>query len=820
MTYDDRRINTLHSTEKLSEDNHSFLSHRVFEWAALALFLWFGFTGLLLWRPGYYAYSLLTGGVLLLWTFFLFDDIGRGINRVQGNAVYWIFLGLGVILGGHLLADQYLPQVESSYLFGSVNISMCYHLGLISVAILLAQRIGDIKSIGKIFPDALAVLLGLVGGVTATFLPDGPGRDSLWLIGACGVCIWLTPFVRAFSKNQGSNFSFADRPSHEKVKLILRLFAACCVAVLLLATMNLFCLYVLAGCIVVVSVLVAVARIGKPVFCWIAAGLGGAAVLGILFACGQMQFLGVLGMGEKGFSHVYGGSSGVSILLATTGWAGLLVVVLGGFVIASLGLLRVKQNMPGQLIPAGIWVLATFIASAGFLSPGGYVSLASVIALAVTWGLWSKMVISQPAKTRSPWGLLIAVLSFLGLATIVSNPGLLSAMGATCGLADKGQHFLAGFLITIIVAWVLGKRYWWLGLLGVVLAILLGGLAEIVQKEFSLVRAMQMTDWKAHIRGGLVAGAIFAVALTYRHVIRMTQRGGRKRKRTGRILVVIVRSFVLLCVLAFAAWWSKNVCKTIDHRLKNPTPVFTVTDVLMTPTEDKPLFVPGCTNDNAAVMAYSIMTSLPGRNNPEIGWQSGHKGFLRVLPRLMNVPQGIIKPWFQGLPFGPLSYSREKGVLDCIPIGRDIFAIDARDVERWRKSDLGTLNELVEKNSQDKAVVFIHPGPVEDFKGAREVIQQTYPEIPCVCDVTFESGDKLTVVFLVRSIARKEKPLPQIRILSSDIQLAKMVRRYFRNKCHADVVSKNSPKAATSKPGNAKKNWLNFYPNLETVVGQ
>ncbi|RKY24720.1 MAG: hypothetical protein DRP83_07235, partial [Planctomycetota bacterium] len=65
------------------QDGH--MSHRLFEWTALGLFVWLAMTGLGLWRPGYHAWSLMAGGAGLVWTLMMFDDIARGANYVRGN---------------------------------------------------------------------------------------------------------------------------------------------------------------------------------------------------------------------------------------------------------------------------------------------------------------------------------------------------------------------------------------------------------------------------------------------------------------------------------------------------------------------------------------------------------------------------------------------------------------------------------------------------------------------------------------------------------------------------------------------------------------
>jgi hypothetical protein len=792
----------------------------VFEWTGLALFVWFAFTGLLLWRPGYFAWSLLTGGVLLLWTLLMFDDIARCVNRVRGNAVYWLIFGCCVILGGHLLADQYIPQVEASKLSGGINISMFFHLTLIAVAVLLAQRIGDIPSLGSIFPDSLAVLMTLGGGITAAAVPNGPGRDTLWLIAASGICIGLIPLVRAFSINATINTYFSDLPPPVKVKLLLRLFVASCAAILLLVIANLFCLSVIAGCAIIVGILYISARLGKPIACWAVAGLGAAAVIVSLYHTANFSFAeGILGMGEKGFSMVFGGSSGLSILFATTGWAGVVLVIFGGGAIAASGMLRTKRAAPESLAISAVWILATFIASAAFFARGGYVSPASVIALAVTWGLWPKMVGEKACKERSGWILLAVVFSLLGLVAIVKDPGLLGAMGTTCGLKDKGQHFIAGFLVTMVVVWVMGRRWWWLGAIGLGLAAMSGGVAEIVQKEFSKGRGAEMADWKAHLWGSAVAGLIFVVGVCYRHAMRMTQRGSRKRKRIGRVLAVILQSAVLLSILAFAAWWSWSVCKAIDHRWKMQRPVVTISDVLMIPRGEKPLYIRGWTNDKTATIADSILTSIPGRNNPELGSQSSSRGFLRILPRLTNVQPGIIKPWFKGSPFGPLGYVREKGIVNCIKFGQPVLAIDARDAERWRKNSLETFRALLDGLPQGQAVVFVHPGPALKFRQDRESLRAVFPDIPCVCNVTFGSGANRTIGPLRNILRSKKKILPRTRVITSDMKFAKLFRGYFGKACKADIIT-SQPPTTNAKKKPKPNNWLNYFPDIRTLVKQ
>ncbi len=792
------------------------MSHFIFEWVGIALFVWFAFTGLLLWRPGYYAWSLLTGGVLLLWTLFLFDDIARGANRVRGNSIYWLIFGCCAILGSHQLVDQYLPQVEKSNLVGNINISMFFHLMLIAVAIHLAQRVGDTPDLGKVFPDMLAVLMMLAGGITAAVVPNGPGRNSLWLISASGICVWMTPFVRILFANTGY-LHFSDLLPTTKVKLLLRLFVACCVAILLLVITNSFCLFVLAGCVFIVGLFYISARLGRAIVCWAMAGLGCAGIFAIALANKALPDAGLFGLGEKGFSMVYGGSSGLSILLATTGWVGALLVVMGGLIITAGGMLQTLREAPERLGLSAVWILATAIASAAFLAPGGYVSPASVIALAMTWGLWPRMVAGQPGRERSGWILIAVVFSLLGLVAVVSSSGLLGSMGMTCGLKDKGQHFVAGFLVTIVVAWVMGHRCWWLGAIGLLLAAMSGGVAELAQKFFS-DRGADMDDWKAHLWGSSIAGLIYVIGLGYRHAIKMTQKGSRGRKRKGHALAWALRALVLLSVLAFAIWWSWSGCKAIDYRWKTQKPTLTISDAIITPTE-KPLYLPGITNDKTATIVDAIITAVPGRNNPEMGWQASTRGCLRVIPKLTDIPIGKLQPWFAGCPFSPLAYVRKKGIVTCIEFDQPVFAIDARDAKQWLKESPVMFQNMLAELGRNQAVVFVHPGPLSDFQETRGFLRETFPDIPCVCEVTFKSGAERTVSLLRKFLFRKDKPLPVVRVLTSDINFAKIFRRYFRKTCNADIIVGENQ--TTSQPAKNKSNdWMNYYPDLKTFGDQ
>jgi len=791
------------------QDGH--MSHRLFEWTAMGLFVWLAMTGLGLWRPGYHAWSLMAGGAGLLWTLLMFDDIARGVNHVRGNPIYWPIFGCAVILAGHLLVDQYLPQIETSRLVGSVNVSMFFHLELIAMAILLAQRLAETPRCEKIFRDALGLVMMLGGSITVALTPPGPGVATIWLIGASGVCIWIFPLTRAVVRDS-VKFHFSDLSPIAKLKLLLRLVVGVGAFSLLVIISDALCLKILLGCVGITALLYISARLDSKLARAGVVAVIFVSIVGLSISPKLLVSAGPVGLGEKGFSLVSASDGGLSVLAATTGPVGVSLVLLGALSIAAVGLRRVRQASPEKLKSAALWVLATCLASAGLASPGGLFSPAEVVALAVVWGFWPIILGRNVHKPRSAWFLLASVLALGGLVAVVRSPGLLGAMGRASGLGDKGQHFLAGFLVSTVVVWIMGRRWWWLGVAGLVLAACAGGVAELMQKEFSTTRGVELADWEAHAIGSATAGLIFVVAIAYRGALNLSAKRDRRRRRSGFYLSNILRPAVLLGVLAFAGWWSWSVCKAIDHRWKNANPTITVSDALVTSQGKRSILLPGRTNDKTAVIARSILTAVPGRGNPELGWQSDKRGLWRVMPRLSGISPGVIKPTFKGMPYGPLAYQQRQGLVVCISPGQAVLAIDARDARRWLDNSFGLFNRMMDTLSPGRTVVFVHPGPMSLFVQDRAVIRQEYPEIPCVFSMAKKPSYKRTARTLRGFLVQGKSQPRRITVVTTSIDCARAFRKYFGRRCRAYLVGKKPPS------NKKRRTWRRLYTNLKTLA--
>ena len=78
--------------------------------------------------------------------------------------------------------------------------------------------------------------------------------------------------------------------------------------------------------------------------------------------------------------------------------------------------------------------------------------------------------------------------------------GLVFWVARAHGMDDTHMHAMAGFWLALSLVWLVGRRYWWAGLLGIGFAAGAGGAGEVLQIILSR-RSAQVMDWQAHAVG-------------------------------------------------------------------------------------------------------------------------------------------------------------------------------------------------------------------------------------------------------------------------------------------------------------------------------
>jgi len=215
--------------------------------------------------------------------------------------------------------------------------------------------------------------------------------------------------------------------------------------------------------------------------------------------------VGPFGLGEAAFGYVDVTSSGLTVLAWTIGWGGACCMA-GGWTVCVVWLLTgARRRRIRDRRRAMVWTWVTAMSSCAMLSVGGLFAPAMVAAAALTWGLLPQM-LGRPRKGRSGILMLLVVVALAAAVGAARNRGLIHwAMHAVVGgpRVDKWMHLALGAVLTMTLAWVMGTRRAWLGLVGIALAAAAGGLGELMQ--FALQGTKDMEDWIAHLFGCALA---------------------------------------------------------------------------------------------------------------------------------------------------------------------------------------------------------------------------------------------------------------------------------------------------------------------------
>ncbi len=212
---------------------------------------------------------------------------------------------------------------------------------------------------------------------------------------------------------------------------------------------------------------------------------------------------GWFGMGEQAAVVVFAANSGLVVLAATIGWVGLAWLLVGAGLCLLSGLIAARRAAATVQSRAAVWAAATAVASCALLAPGGLSSPAITMGVALMWGLFPTMA-GLRVKRRHGLLLLAGLVAISIAMGLVRNPGLAHWSAIEFGTSENFLHAPVGFFLAMTLAWLMGARNVWLGLLGILLAGAAGGAGEALQ-HFASPRGMEMHDWAYHAVGSAAA---------------------------------------------------------------------------------------------------------------------------------------------------------------------------------------------------------------------------------------------------------------------------------------------------------------------------
>lgn len=710
---------------------------------------------MLLGRPGYGAWGSVAAGLTVLLGFYLLRSVARRESRIEGNWIHAALWGLTVLLAFPMLLDT-LREKPTLPLGGELQISMVFHLGLLSLGIMVTQGLAPtgVRHGRWIFAAGVIVILGALCNVWQVSHDAAVISSLRWsLLGGCGMFLCVAGIRLRRHTPEGTSprgLGFSRR-----------------------------------------------AAVG-----FVAAGL--AAATGLWWWLGQDVPLTVFGFGEAGFAWAFAGGESLGILVATTG-------VLGGLWFVGWCLALWVQALRAGRIESLAWVAARVCATAALLSPGGWVNPAVGMGFVVAWGLGPGAT-GAAGRVRSArisgWWFLGGLLMIFGMLGLCKHPGLIDQIGKVAGVSDKGLHGIFGFLVSLSLAWVLSSKRWWLGLIGWGGGVFLGALAEGAQSVLTAWRNAEWMDWELHAVGCLIALLLFLLGLMWRGEAR---RDGRWEAKPPlrRAIQIFSGVGVLLLLVAVGVGWLATTARHAAKVMRQGPATVTLTDSMIL-ADGKTRYLPGLTNQRGATYGTSMLSAYPGESRLQRGWQSHTKDQWRVYLAVSTRQRGVCPVRGFGMPFGPLSYVQRHPCVSAVSPEQTVMVIDAPAALGWLQTNRDALTALV---TGPRPAVFLHPGPAKAYLADRAILAKAFPAAPCLYELRRPPKTHWTTVLLRRSLAGRKKVAPPSMIfVTNEPGSLRIMRRHFRGGLRGYFVG-----VEADLPNRAKK-WVTAYSDLPACV--
>ncbi len=466
--------------------------------------------------PSLAGWGALTAGLLATLLLWLMWRTTAGDRTVPGHPVQWVLLGPAAILAYHLGREGLSSQSgQPARLAGALDVSMLFQLCLLSGGVMLSQSLLPLAAerVGMLSVCGAAMMIAplaarVTGGPAAESM-----RHSLALLGFAGVGVWLSSLWEVGWRKDVWTDSRRPEGAGDPPPIHAKPLRAMIVAVAVVAAGGLTWLSP-ASAILAAGALGGVLLLGGLVFhqhrvpLLIVGGVltaGSMAVSGVGAKLGRLAThldqVGLFGLGEAAFGRVDAASDGISVLAWTIGWGGLCWLA-GGWALCVVWLMtHARRRRACDRRRAIVWTCAAALSSCAMLSVGGLFAPAMVVAAAFTWGLLPQM-LGRPGKARSGGVLLVVVVALALVVGVAKDRGLVNWAMSTVvhgPRVDTWMHVAMGLTLTMTLAWLMGARKSWLGLVGIAIAAAAGGLGELVQWAFH--KPMDGGDWVAHLFG-------------------------------------------------------------------------------------------------------------------------------------------------------------------------------------------------------------------------------------------------------------------------------------------------------------------------------
>jgi len=454
-------------------------------------------------RPGYWAWGLAATGLAAVWVLWTLRGQLARDRSVPGHPVHLALLAPLAVAVAHISGALDRGPVDSGWATaGALSVSLVFQGMLLGLAVMLPQSLLSAWA-GRWWLAGLAGAAMVAGAVNEWMQADGqPPEAALRVLMLAGSAV-LASGAASLLASEGC-LCFAAGA--------VMLMAATATAGGALA-LDLGGAAPLAFSVGVATLAAVWRRLQR----WSVAGAV-LMVAGLVLArpwampAGRMPWLraGLLGWGDWAFPLVSGSDPGWGILLAMTGYVGLVGAAAG--LLTTLGLLARRWGEAGSgshPVGAACWLAGAMLATWAMLSPGGLGIPACTVAVGLLWGLAPAMA-GAAFRPRSGWILLGVLAAMVGLLGLIRQDGLIGWISLAMGGRDVALHVLAGGMLTLTLCWLTGGQRLRRGLAAAVLVAMGGGLAELLQGLLSQ-RGSEMQDWRMHAWGCLGAALLYVL---------------------------------------------------------------------------------------------------------------------------------------------------------------------------------------------------------------------------------------------------------------------------------------------------------------------
>lgn len=628
--------------------------------------------GVCLPMAGFRGWGLLTWGLLLTWQIWMAERIIWRHSRMPGHGLQWALLAMGLLLAGRMLQQQYGGPEEHKTAVG-LTISLLTHLGLVSLGVLLVESLFAAKSTLWIVSRVLAGAVLLGGGVATMSHPESVGATGFWMVGMAGVLLAVAglPWPRVEDCERRG-------PARLRVDRWVLLGGGGALLVILAIPLLLripgdrLLLLRMAALLGWLGLGAGLAPLPGRLLRWGVGVLWAGGVAGILLLPAMRTVAELPWLGLAGDAFVRLDPTGGLFFLVEV--FGLFPVVVLFFFAACMAWAALASKTTGW--PGRFWTGGALLGLVAWTLPGLYDSPLATTALLVGWGLLPRMT-GLTVRPRPAWILGLATLGLMVLIDIAADPGLLADLAARHGLDDKFMHGVAGFLVAMVLAWVLGSKRWWLGLIALVIGVAAGAAGEIAQKLFTL-RNPELLDFRAHTIGVAVGLGVYLACLLCRWAEQITGTASyRKRVWKYRIGLLTRGGLTLLFVLAGFLWLFVALLEISGGDGAGTRGEMILAEGLyVSPYSwERAQWIPGiCTLPLAGQMTLHYTINAGGELDR--AWKRSHENIAAVFARNSQHPPGRNSVSIVGLPYGELSGVRAAGFWTGVPVGEAIYLVD------------------------------------------------------------------------------------------------------------------------------------------------